>query len=403
MYSIYFISYMSLLGVVLLRKRSLDFIMIYALTLLLFNFSTLLKISSHPYFGYIKPHPLVYFYSSIPLILVIPFLFKEVKRRQLKSVIIKNEPWRIFLFLIIVFFFFIARNNISLILNPHNHEESFVYRSLQTLLFPVPVIGFIISYFHRSKKLQLFFLFLSLIILFTGGRSALAFLGIGYILIRYSGKKIRLISQLKFILFALAGLIVIVVTKKMYSYTLSLGFSLGLHKWVSEFELSEIFTSGAEFMSTSGILNIVVSNEFSFSSYDLFTSLLSILPIPMSFWGLSSGVFNERFQSRFFSNVDYGMAYNIWAEAYSWGGLLGIILYSFLIPFILYNLWRIFLKNKGKIVSVIIMLIGILFSFWIHRNSMGNILAYVRNVFYPMILIYILSLGIQKIKIKIKK
>ena len=81
------------------------------------------------------------------------------------------------------------------------------------------------------------------------------------------------------------------------------------------------------------------------------------------------------------------MAYNPWAEAYSAFGYMGIIILALFIPAILTFLWYFYSKSKA-VFSIIILMVGLVLSFWIERNSLATIFAYMRNIFYPLIFIF---------------
>lgn len=77
------------------------------------------------------------------------------------------------------------------------------------------------------------------------------------------------------------------------------------------------------------------------------------------------------------------MAYNIWAEGYSWMGIWGIAIYALLIPLSLRWLWYTYKVNNDVIWGKVVLLLGVLIAFWIHRNSLATTLGFIRNLIYP--------------------
>src|SRR5690606_34677704 len=82
--------------------------------------------------------------------------------------------------------------------------------------------------------------------------------------------------------------------------------------------------------------------------------------------------------------IRYGMAYNPWAEAYSFGRYFGVFLYSTSIISILLLCEYGFFKSVSAFWKAAYLILGVYFIVWIHRNSLGSQLAYIRNFIYPV-------------------
>src|SRR5690606_28569689 len=251
----------------------------------------------------------------------------------------------------------------------------------------------------KRKKILYIFFILTIILFLFGGRGRLVAVVLCFLLVYMYNKPLKIWSNRLLMAGGVLGLFVIILGKRLYGYILGYGLIDGSIKWYNDFD-QRFFLTGSEFVTNSAILNAVIDRDFSVGWEDVFTSLFSILPIPVSVFGFDSGVFNDRFQRVLFSDIEYGMAYNIWAEGYSWLGLPGVVLFGFLIPFLLFKLWGVYNRYPNSIIGVIAILIGFILAFWIHRNSLGTILANIRNTLYPAVIIWFLAVFFTKLKFR---
>lgn len=240
------------------------------------------------------------------------------------------------------------------------------------------------------NKLPLVFLgLICLSLFFAGSRSVLVFLFLSFILLWFSGKSIVILAQFRMIFVCVVGLLFVISGKTFYG-ALMVGGLDGVSDWVNEFEYSSLWY-GAEFLATGGILEEVIKTGYEIPGWVVPLSLVSFLPVPTSWFGTSSSIFNELFQPALFPSIEYGMAYSPWAEAFSWLGLPGVFCYSFLIPLfvVLFDgLWR---SNKSNPFGAIFLMMGVTLAFWVHRNSAGSELAYLRNIFFPSLAVLLFS------------
>lgn len=263
----------------------------------------------------------------------------------------------------------------------------------------LPILGFILSYRINNKKYIGYFVFVVLLVFVLGSRRAAALSLICYVLICLEGMRFAPIFKWKVILVGIFSLVFIVLGKTYYSYFLIYGIS-GTKVWLDNFSY-QYFITGNELLGRSAILNSVIENRFAIDGVESFKSFLAIQPLPLKYFSFKSSYFNDEFQSVLFPGINYGMAYNPWAEAYSWGGEVGVLIYATIIPYLLYKLKLIY-KRSSLGVSSIVMLIAVIIAFWVHRNSLATELAYIRNALYPSIVILFFSYIFYRAKLKFK-
>lgn len=210
----------------------------------------------------------------------------------------------------------------------------------------------------------------------------------GFIILN-SSIPFRIISKIKLIILGAVSLIIIILGKSFYANVLFYGVYAGKF-WLDNFS-TDYFLIGSEFMSTSAILNAVIESNFEVFTESILKSFLALLPLPLAWFNFSSSSFNDAFQPLLFPGINYGMAYNPWAEAFAWCGYLGVFLYALTICLLLDLLWKIYSKNGTSLFSILILMVGLVISLWAHRNSLASVFANIRNIIYPLLFIYIAS------------
>lgn len=398
---IFILTYILLLACLLIKKRELDFIFIFAVTLLLYNSTSLFGLVYEPYNkDFIEVTIGVYVTTCIVFLCTACFvLLPPVRHTQTlampQKIKITNIS-NIYLFIIFILSLIGIVYGLPKLLNATSKEAALEVTNLLmvTLLHTLPIAGFLVSINYKNKAFTFFFLALLLIIFSTGSRSPLVIAFICFIIIMSKNKPIRLITNYKLILLALFSLCFVILGKTLYGFIMLEGIS-GINTWFHTFSYRNLIVGG-EFISNSAILHEVMINNFTVSSDNIAKSLLAISPFPLAWFDFSSSWFNDAFQNELFPGIKYGMAYHPWAEAYSWLGYLGVFIYSTLLLCTLRILWSIYIRCNQEL-AIIILMLGVTTAFWVHRNSLGSILAYNRNILYPMILIYFIYLFLNVI------
>lgn len=295
MYYLFLLMSIIPIWVSLTKRREFDFISLYILCLFLFNLPT--------FFGVVYDvrtsdfvkitDPFMYFCSSIPFIFATPFLFLKTKRNRVKRNVLNYESIRMQTFalylILIICVLGIYDNRIALF--GARTKVEFLENSTKTavLLFNLPIIGVLLSYKLKKNIFLISFVLIVFLLFFSGSRSPLAFLGICLFIDVLYMKEFRIINYFKFILLGSSGLLVIILGKRLYGVILYRGFFEGLSVWWEDFNI-DYLRQGSEFLGTSLILNEVIERSFTISSLDIFLSMYSILPIPVSYWGHSSSI-----------------------------------------------------------------------------------------------------------------
>src|SRR5699024_6935567 len=247
---------------------------------------------------------------------------------------------------------------------------------------------FLISLIEKRKKFILYSIVMLFVFFLTGDRTTVAISILAFIVFYFNKKEkqllikmIKILPTLCIFVFALF----IFIGKDIYGSFQYRGLK-GVYQTIIDKDLYLNSILNSEPFAIQNILNKVLQTDF-FLGFDYLNDLpLQLLVVP-SFFGADSQGFSETFRSTFYSFVDYGMAYNFWAEAYSigkWPIVIGFILFFNFILLLL----NLLLRSKDVSLKVLILLLGTYWSFYIHRNSLYTILTFERH----HILLYIISL-----------
>lgn len=401
-YIFFVVNALTTLSIILFRKRCFDFLSVYVLILTLYSLPLFFFSVYDPVHKlYNEPIDQVYITMGVTFLGVAPFLFFKNNFQKVNEISFKSEnlPLLIIAIFSLIGFFYL----VPVLLSATNKVEALELNT--NIIFAIfyeifPAVGFLMAYKYKNKKFLIFFLILVIIILLFGTRRSFAMALIGLMVIGMPNP-LRLASMYKYILFGFFALILVILGKNFYGYILYYGLFDGLSEWRNNFTIDYLF-EGSEFLSTSAILQAVVENNFKVDTINIVKSLLAIQPIPLEYFNFSSSFFNDSFQPVLFPALNYGMAYNPWAESYAWLGYLGVSIYSLLFPLLLVSFWRYYKKSKISLISILFLALGLTLAFWVQRNSLGSILAYIRNILYPFLFILLLVSFVEKILVKRK-
>lgn len=187
----------------------------------------------------------------------------------------------------------------------------------------------------------------------------------------YSLGRIRLIRYWKY-LFIMILLTIFVFISKEFMYGIKFGFSeysIEQFKRLS-FYVDSILTS--EPFTIISILNEVVKNDFQTNFENIFV-LLKLFPFVETILDMNFVSFNSLFQQKLFPNVEYGMANSIFAQLYSIGGVILLIIFSIFFNALLFigNLLII----KTSFFKPLYILLFTTISFYIYRNDLLYIIS----------------------------
>lgn len=387
------------ISLLLFVMRKFDFIAIYIIILFLYSVVLFFGVVVNPYSSrYVSASPdifvvmgLAYLGSSIVLLTTKSnYAIKQASLASSDKVGLK----------VILFFSLIGLLLYMPILLSSTNKKDIAESSGNLLYFILysyfPVAGFLLALKAKNKFFLIIFGILLLLSLAYGGRVAFTTAVLGASVLLLENNSLRLISKYKLIISGCLALLILILSKRLYSYILFYGFNEGFFLWLENFDLTFLL-SGSEFLSTSQILDSVLVNDYKSDKIYYFYSFLALLPIPTSLFGYSSSYFNDNFQPTLFYGLDYGLAYNIWAEAYASFGYIGVVFISIFIPLTLNGLWKIYCNTKSNFMAITILIIGVTIGFWIQRNSLGSISAYIRNIFYPLLIAYFITVLVHKL------
>lgn len=139
------------------------------------------------------------------------------------------------------------------------------------------------------------------------------------------------------------------------------------------------FFAGFEPLLIHGHLETVMFYDWTYPVAKTATAVFGQLLIVPSAFGIDSQGFSDAFTRTFYPGVNYGLAHSYWAQAYSTGGPLGIVLFAVIFGGLvaLVDDWE---RRGNALTHVPVVLIGTTLAVYIFRNSLENILAFERQI-----------------------
>ncbi len=232
------------------------------------------------------------------------------------------------------------------------------------------VVGFVFSVDQRRKIETIFFSSVLLFDMYLGFRvnAAIAFLSMMALILGRKGSQRVVLTNWR----QIAGGIVVCYLFFLFA---SIAWALRAH----DFQLlADVLREGETYYKcltqsepfiTQAILNAVIEFDYKVSAAHLGTAVIVMLVPFAPEIGFLPVSFNDLFQEALFPGLSFGMANNIWAEMWSGGGwvLLGVFV-------AVYTGLHIFLSsgalNRSRNVQVIVVITGILWGFYVHRNDL---------------------------------
>ena len=234
-----------------------------------------------------------------------------------------------------------------------------------------------------NRPLYIFlFLVSAILILFIGHRTPIVWTAIGFSVVLLSRHgKIHLYKKINFrILFSsVFFLIFIFVIKKSYLQIKEGNWEVLINYFVNYERLLELVFFKSEPFLTQAILNKVVIYEFTVPPEHFLKLFAIFVPI---FYTPEGATFNEYYQPTLFANVDAGLASNIWAEMWASGGWIALSVFLLFYVIILGLLSRCLIQFKDPAIKALIVMTGVIWAFYIHRNGIFVELIFIRRVLY---------------------
>jgi hypothetical protein len=270
-------------------------------------------------------------------------------------------------------------------------EKDVVMESLgrwHILFFTAATLGFPIAYINKQKGLAAAFLGLLFFDLYLGFRSSIAVAIISVLIITLSQQeRIRLMrEQYKIIVISLI-LLLFFMGYKVIAFAVKSGM------WELVFEQLEnpdiyrfIFLQSEPFV-VQHVLNEIVSSNFKTNFEHIWGAFVQIIYFAPEL-GLKPVNFNELFQPSLFPGIDYGMSANIWAQMWSAGGWVLLLVFIAFFNTIL-TIGNAFLRSSSVELNALVAPIFCNFAFYLHRNELG----YALNIEKRLLTIILISIA----------
>ena len=268
------------------------------------------------------------------------------------------------------------------------------YFTIYNLLLVYSVVANYKSQRHRYIITQIPAILLTII---QGHRSYLVFILLAIIINEFINNK-RNLFKFKYI-------VVIVFTGifgflgKSIVATMRLGLSLR-DSIIYIFNLENVtrnITHSEPFL-TQYILNKTITTDFTLGFGYISRYILKAFFIsPNKTTNIKS--FYDAFVDNFFPDINYGIAYNIFSEPYAIAGLYGVIIFT-IIYAVAINILDMLLRSEDDIISSLALSMSSIYSFYIFRNSIENILLW--SQILMIIFFFCFTLQIMKYKMKIR-
>ncbi len=232
------------------------------------------------------------------------------------------------------------------------------------------VVGFVFSVEQRRKIETIFFSSVLVFDMYLGFRvnAAIAFLSMMALILSRKGRQRLVLTNWR----QIAGAVVVCYLFFLFA---SIAWALRAH----DFELvADVLSEGETYYKslthsepfiTQAILNAVIEFDYKVSAAHLGNAVIVMLVPFAPEIGFVPMSFNDLFQEALFPKLSFGMANNIWAEMWSSGGW---VLLSVFVA--VYTGLHIFLSSgaltRSRNVQVIVVITGILWGFYVHRNDL---------------------------------
>jgi len=145
-----------------------------------------------------------------------------------------------------------------------------------------------------------------------------------------------------------------------------------------------------EAFTTHSILEKIIETNWSYPLSEMLIGVSAQFLIVPSALGIHSNAFNTAFQGELFPHVSFGLAYNYWAQWYAVIGQFGVFTGGFILAAALSSLDR-FAHTRNGLTQTFAILAGATIAIYIHRNSLENIIALLRQPLIAFIMIWLVS------------
>ena len=241
----------------------------------------------------------------------------------------------------------------------------------------VNAVGLVSAVLANNRRAAIVFAAALAVYFLAGDRTVLVITAFCLIVLYAQGRSLRDFFRWRIAVTAGAGTLLGLFGKPIY-LAIKAG-SLDQLMLVGDSGWFELALTTFEPFVTFNILDLVLIHRFTMSVWDVVAGCLGQLLLVPSAFGLDSNSFNAEFTAEFVPDLSYGVAGNYWAQGWAIGGVVGVILYGWILALSLRVLDGWSRKYSGT-TRVLCGLIGALVAVYVHRNSLDNLLSFVRQI-----------------------
>jgi len=278
----------------------------------------------------------------------------------------------------------------SALLAQDKHEMAKTFTVFHLLWLMGAPTAFIISVFYKRYLLAAINLISLFGILFIGSRNQLAIGVIGAVTIWLSRRGVQpLIKHKKTCLTIILFSSFIFLYKMCYIFVKAGDFD------GASARLSERWTDAflkAEPVAIQHILNVVIMEDFRMPAFERLK--LIMMSNVSSDITSSQASFGDTATFALFGDVGYGMASNIWAEGYAYGGMVGVGIFVLIyLAVIRYSL----VPYRSEFIKVYFASFMPWWCFYIHRNDLYRMVSFSKQLLAFMVIVAVSSLFVRGI------
>ncbi len=257
------------------------------------------------------------------------------------------------------------------------------------LFYSSVMLGFVISFSMGLRGYFILFVLLLGFNTYIGFRSNTAIAILALMVCHFGQqRKISYKSLFKFLLVSLSIAVLMFLYKTIGHAVKSGNWHLVYERVTSLDNYIAMITKSEPFVIQAN-LNTVLKENYN-TPLDHVLALFQQFILFSNNLGVNAATFNSYFQKDLFSEVNYGMASNIWAQMWSAGGWL-LFVYMVLVFNILIIVANYIFKYKSRFYVVALSPIFIYWVFYIHRNDLGYLLNLQKRLLLIMLFVVIIS------------
>jgi hypothetical protein len=242
----------------------------------------------------------------------------------------------------------------------------------------INLFGLISSLSCRSRFLSALFLSYIAIYFIAGDRTMLLISGVAVLVFFYDGNR-QLTQWKRLVPVVLALLLGLLVFTGKPLYHAMKTQSLQPLALLFNDRYAIVNLSFFEPFVSHAILEDVLRRGFSYPLSDLVTGVAGQLLLVPSAFGIDSSAFNARITEDLYPRVRYGMAAHYLAQGWSVGGYTGVAVFVVLLFASVFALQHV-ANRSGHVARIFIVILGVTAGTYFYRNSMENLLAFLRQI-----------------------